>query len=255
MGDAQFTLLDVGQGLASVIQTNKHILIFDTGAKLGSSNDMGESVLVPYLRSIGIKKIDMLVVSHGDNDHIGGAAALQKNFVINEIKTSALDKFKSANLCLQGQKWIWDEVNFEILYPTRELLGEGNDSSCVLRVSTKQHSILLTGDIEKKSEKYLLTNNILLKSDVIVVPHHGSKTSGLPDFIQAVNPTIALFPVGYRNRYHFPNPTVLNTYQNNNSQLFTSVTSGAIFITLNNKSILQPIEYRTTHAKFWNHKI
>jgi competence protein ComEC len=252
-GEVQFTLLDVGQGLASVVETQHHILVFDTGPKLGSF-DMGESVVVPFLRTRAVKHIDMLVVSHGDNDHIGGSSAILKRFQVVNIKTSVPDDFpqQHANLCLRGDTWDWDGVNFKFIYPPSENLNLGNNSSCVLRISNGSKSILLTGDIEKLAEKYLVkTERQNLIADIIVAPHHGSKTSANREFLQAVNPHYVLFPIGYRNRYHFPHASVMQAYEELGTKKIDTVYAGAIQFLLKN-DVSRPVLYRTAHHRYWN---
>lgn len=219
VGEVWFSLLDVGQGLSAVIQTKHHVLVFDAGPKFTPNYDMGESVVAPFLRSIGTHKIDMLVISHPDNDHLGGAPSLFHYFKIKNTKTSAPDRLLPfpSEYCLRGQSWEWDKVNFTFLYPTLDNLNLDNDSSCVLLVTNKANkSILLTGDIEKFAEKYLIQNDIKkLSADILIAPHHGSKTSVVDEFIEWVNPHYVLFPVGYRNRYHFPHQNVVEKYQKN----------------------------------------
>lgn len=249
-GEIFFTLLDVGQGLSSVVQTQHHLLVFDTGAKLSDEYDMGDSVVVPFLHALHADKIDMMIISHGDNDHIGGAPTVLKNFPVTEIKTSVPEKMTpfAATHCLQGQSWDWDGVHFEFLYPTLTTLDLDNDSSCVLKVTNAFHqSILLTGDIEKFAEKLLLqTEKNNLSATILVAPHHGSKTSALNDFIDNVHPKIVLFPVGYRNRFHFPHEEVIDKYQQRGVQMYASDKSGALEFDLNHRGIsLQP--YRIAH--------
>ncbi len=254
-GEAWFTLLDVGQGLSAVVQTQKHLLIFDTGARLSDSFDMGNNVVTPFLRTLAIKDIDMLVISHGDNDHIGGAKAILNSFNVKSIKTSVPDKFPvgRAEFCLKNQNWIWDGVSFQFLYPAPESLELNNDSSCVLKVSAGKNQILLTGDIEKSAEKYLVSYAAeQLKSTVLVAPHHGSKTSAEDSFIEAVNPAYVLFPVGYRNRYHFPNKTVVEKYQHRNTTQYDTVEDGAIqFVIGADQSISALSLYRLMHKKYY----
>jgi competence protein ComEC len=248
-GDAWLSVLDVGQGLASVVQTKNHILVFDAGPKFGVNFDMGDSVVSPFLHTIGTKKIDMLVVSHGDNDHIGGANAVLNQFSISKIKTSVPEKFPQKNVeyCFRGQQWTWDGVQFEFLYPTSEYLNLNNDSSCVLKINTQSKTILLTGDIQKVAEKYLIQTSTELKSDIVVAPHHGSKTSAQDDFLQAVNPSIVIFSTGYRNRYHFPNKDVVAKYQLLNSSQFITAKSGAI------EFKPDTFLYRNKISKYWNY--
>lgn len=255
-GDAWITLLDVGQGLASVVQTQHHTLVYDTGAKLSPNYDMGESVVIPFLRSVGSKKVDMLVVSHGDNDHIGGAHAIINRMPVLTIKSSDLSKLPSiANHCLRGESWIWDNVTFQFLYPSADHLGLNNDSSCVLRITVGDKHILFTGDIEKFAEKYLIEfEKKNLKANIIVVPHHGSKTSGLHNFLEEINPTYALFPLGYRNRYHFPHKSIVEKYELlGATQLYTARTGAITFKVSAQNPLESPSLYRNDHQHYWNH--
>ncbi len=254
-GEVWFSLLDVGQGLSAIIQTRNHVLVFDTGPKLGSNYDMGESVVAPFLRSIGIKKIDMLIISHPDNDHIGGAKSLFHYFTILKTKTSTPDRLLPypSTYCLGGESFQWDEVNFTFLYPTPDNLNSDNDSSCVLLITNKmQKSILLTGDIEKIAEKYLIEKNAKnLSADILVAPHHGSKTSAVSEFVLDVHPRYVLFPVGYRNRYHFPHKSVIEKYQQIHASLFSTDTSGTIQFDLA-ENISAPTQYRLEKQRYWN---
>jgi competence protein ComEC len=236
------------------VQTQNHTLVFDAGPRLSASFDMGDSVVVPFLHAINTKKVDMLVVSHGDNDHIGGANAILSQLSVLSIKTSVPKLLPHADLCLQGEAWNWDGVKFQFLYPGRDDLDLDNDSSCVLRVSTGSHHILLTGDIEKYAEKELLAhskNNLV--ADIIIAPHHGSKTSALKTFVSAVNPQYVLFSTGFRNRYHFPHPSVLREYQKIGATTFNTPNTGAIQFSMNEKGISPvPDLYRKKHKYYWN---
>lgn len=255
LGEAWVTLLDVGQGLASVVQTKNHILVFDTGAKLSDSFDMGESVVAPYLRTLHVPTVDMLVVSHGDNDHIGGAEAILKRFSVKSIKTSVPEKLPTVNTsyCARGETWEWDGVHFNFLYPSPDNLGRNNDSSCVLRISVGNHHVLFTGDIEKYSERYLVENEKeTLPADILVAPHHGSKTSGEKSFIANVHPHYILFPIGYRNRYRFPHVSVIRQYEAIDSTQLDSVHSGAIVFHVTPNEISKPFLYRVMHHRYWN---
>jgi competence protein ComEC len=249
-GEVWFTLLDVGQGLSAVLQTKNHVVVFDAGPKLSEDYDMGESVVTPFLRSLGVKKIDLLIISHGDNDHVGGAGALFKHFKVLATQTSDPSKLLpiTSQFCLQGQTWEWDKVNFSFLYPSADTLNLNNDSSCVLRVTDeKQKHFLLTGDIEKFAENYLLQTEFdNLTADVLVAPHHGSKTSAVNAFVDKVNPHYVFFPVGYRNRYHFPSTNVLEKYAKLNTQSFSTVEGGAIQV------VKTPVLYRLTQGHYWN---
>ncbi len=251
-----FTLLDVGQGLSAVVQTQHHVLVFDTGAKFSQDYDMGSAVVVPFLRYENIKKIDALVISHGDNDHIGGSGSVLQAFPVKYLETSVPNRFTQTNVstCLRGESWQWDEVNFAYLYPSAANLGLDNDSSCVLKISVGQQQILLTGDIEKAAEHILLQHADELKSTIIVAPHHGSDTSSTPDFVQAVNPLIVLFPVGYLNRFGFPKPIVSLRYQTLGAKTYDTAENGAIMLQLTADSS-QPVIHLWRQQKMlhvWN---
>ncbi|HSW69272.1 MAG TPA: DNA internalization-related competence protein ComEC/Rec2 [Gammaproteobacteria bacterium] len=254
-GNVWFTLLDVGQGLSAVLQTKNHILVFDAGGKFGANYDMGESVVSPFLRSIGAKKIDMLVVSHPDNDHLGGAKTLFHYFPILNARSSTPDRLLpfSSQYCLRGESWQWDNVNFKFLYPPPENLNLDNNSSCVLLITDQaHHHILLTGDIEKFAEKYLTEHDGKnLSADIIVAPHHGSKTSAMSEFVDDINPRYVLFPVGYLNRYHFPHASVVKKYQQINANLLETDKSGAVQIKFSKDTLLLS-EYRRDHYRYWN---
>ena len=269
-GEAHFALLDVGQGLAAVIQTSNHVLVFDTGPRYSSGFNTGGAVIAPYLRAKGLGRIDTLVISHGDNDHIGGAADLAAQIPVGQLISSVpekLDSLKPASLevtnCLTGDQWQWDGVQFEVLNPSLNMTKslkkgrKGNNHSCVLRVQAGNDSVLLTGDIERRAERDLL-NRVAekLASNILVVPHHGSKTSSTAAFIDTVSPQIALFPVGYRNRYGFPKAPVVRRYEAKNTQLFDSASNGAIEMNLGGAidagSTIQT--WRQKSARYWHYQ-
>jgi competence protein ComEC len=252
----EITLLDVGQGLAAVVQSEKHTLVFDTGPKFSSSFDTGDAVVVPFLRQKNIKKLDMLILSHKDNDHRGGFESIKNNIAITKVLSSYDEKGSEA--CLSGQHWLWDGILFEILNPEPEQNDKTrNNASCVLRVSVGQESILLSADIEKLTEDRLVqrhrSNLSNLKSTFLVVPHHGSKTSSSQSFIDVVSPEVALVPVGYKNRYRMPHSSVLQRYKDSSIKLKQTFSTGAISIKLGQiNSTSRLTEYRTKSQKYWN---
>jgi competence protein ComEC len=234
IGEYWVTLLDVGQGLSVVVQTQSHLLLYDTGPKFRDF-DLGKNVVLPYFYNKNIKKIDMLVISHGDNDHIGGADSIQLALPVYTIKTSVPEKFKTqASYCLTGEKWEWDGVNFSFLYPSKEDidLNFNNDNSCVLMIDNGAKRTLLTGDIEKYAEEKLLINQSNLSSQLsaflLIAPHHGSKTSGLKKFIKSISPNYVLYATGYRNRYHFPHASVIDTYNELGIKQFNTADTGML---------------------------
>lgn len=233
-GDAWFTLLDVGQGLAAVVETRSRVLVYDSGPAYRSGFNTGDAVLVPYLVSRGYRHIDRLVISHADIDHIGGAPALFERLDVFSIHSGEPDEISWARSkqCMAGRRWIWDRVQFEYLAPLTA--GEGNNSSCVLRIETAAGRVLLlTGDIERSVEQQLVEQRSRkLAADILVAPHHGSRTSSTHRFVNAVHPEYVLFPVGYRNRFGFPKPDVVQRYRETGARILDTATSGAVRIRL-----------------------
>jgi competence protein ComEC len=247
-----FTLLDVGQGLSTVIQTQNHTLVFDTGPRFSDSFDTGAAVVSPFLQQQGINHIDTLIISHGDNDHIGGAVSLINEVEINSILSSVPELLSTAEHCVAGQSWQWDGVMFSFLHPRPDDHGSENNLSCVLKISTGNNSVLLTGDIESKAEKLLVQRyHSQLASTLLVAPHHGSKTSSTAAFIDAVNPEIVLFPVGYRNRYGFPKDEVVARYNDQNRTLLNSAQNGAILFKFKPQTLSEPILWRHHAKRIW----
>jgi competence protein ComEC len=253
-GDVTLTLLDVGQGLATVVETANHVLVFDTGAKYSRQSDMGNMVVVPFLNNKGIKRVDTLIISHGDNDHIGGAESVIAAQQVDKILTSAPKMLAEYNpvQCQVGQSWVWDEVEFDILSPQQNLYVSENNNSCVLKVSTKQGSILLTGDIEQIAEHGLIKNYPQqINSDVLVAPHHGSKTSSTLNFLKHVKPRYVLIPSGFRNRFSFPHKEVLKRYQQINAKVFNVAEEGALIVKVENNTYTLH-STRKDQGKYWN---
>jgi len=254
-GDIKMTLLDVGQGLSAVMQTSHHLLVYDTGAKFSEQSDMGQSVLLPFLRSQGVAKIDSLIISHGDNDHIGGAVSLMRGIDTKQVLTSVPQQLSeyAPITCKAGQSWLWDEVKFTMLAPKQSFMLE-NDNSCVLKIQSKHGTVLLTGDIEALAESWLVnTYGDELKSDILVAPHHGSKTSSTTGFLRAIQPDYVLIPAGYRNQFGHPHKDVLARYRQVNAKWLNNADSGAIVVNVeNNAFVVQGT--RETESKYWNAK-
>ena len=240
----QFELLaaDVGQGNAVLVRTATHTLLYDTGPRYSNDSDAGQRVLVPLLRALG-ERVDVLMLSHRDADHIGGAPAVLAMQPAAQLLSSiednhALQLQRRATRCVAGQRWVWDGVTFEVLHPSASDYGEdgqapkSNAMRCVLRISTDAQSALLVGDIEAPQEARLVAQlggpgGNLLKADVLLVPHHGSKTSSSAVFLDAVQPRIALAQTGYRNRFNHPVPVVVARYKERHIQLVDSPACGA----------------------------
>jgi len=254
-GSINMTLLDVGQGLSAVVQTANHWLVYDTGAKFSAESDMGQSALLPFLRLQGAGKIDKLIISHGDNDHIGGAVSLIRGIPTVQVLTSVPQQLSNYSpvMCAAGQSWTWDKVRFTLLSPQQAFVSE-NDNSCVLKIQSEQGAVLLTGDIEALAESWLVeTYGNSLKANVLIAPHHGSKTSSSPKLLQAIQPEYVLIPAGYHNQFGHPHLDVLQRYQQIKAKWLTSADSGAITISVKNGSWLVQ-SMRDTESKYWNVK-
>ena len=228
-GQARVTLFDVGQGLSLFIQTKHHTLLYDTGPQFYNGRMAFSGAPMHWLRASGIQQLDTLVISHGDNDHIGGYTAIMHAYPPKMIYTSALNRLPRALPCLAGRYWRWDGVTFTFLYPDRDFLGLRNNSSCVLKVTTAHDSLLLTGDIEALAEQILTRFHYGdLPSTLLQVPHHGSDSSSTPDFINAVHPTVAWIGVGRHNRFGLPKRKVIQRYRQLHSVLADTAMTGQI---------------------------
>jgi len=253
-GQFRLTLLDVGQGLAAVVHTRNHTLLYDTGPSFSDRFDAGGAVVLPYLRYSGIKQVDKLIASHGDSDHIGGLPQVLAGVSVAEISSSVPEKIPQTNAteCKAGDTWDWDGVHFSMLYPDGGENLSGNNRSCVLRVSSGGHSLLLTGDIQEPAEKKLIARyGMELRTEVLVAPHHGSNTSSSAGFISAVAPSYVLFPVGYRNRYGFPKQDIINSYRNSGASTVNTAAAGAIEVRFTEAG-LQIARYRQRQRRFWH---
>ena len=254
-GEFKFSLLDVGQGLAAIIQTRQNTLIYDAGARFSERFNIGDAVIKPYLRYMGITQLSMLMISHGDNDHIGGANTLIEQFNIDRVLTSVPEKIpiNSAELCHAGQQWTWDGVKFEVLHPSIESDFTGNNASCVLKVSSQQGSVLLTGDIEQPAEKSLINNMPeQIKVDILLAPHHGSKTSSSNEFIAAVAPKYSVISSGYRNRFGFPKQDIMSRYEAHGVETLVTYMSGEISMKFSAAGLIIE-QFRSNNRRFWHH--
>ncbi|MGE5450833.1 MAG: DNA internalization-related competence protein ComEC/Rec2 [Acidobacteriota bacterium] len=278
----QFSVLaaDVGQGSALVVRTATHVLLFDTGPKTGVSNDAGAKVVVPLLRALGLSRLDAVMVSHADTDHIGGAESVYQSIAVNRLWSplpadhplrhtpSANGHIPEHHDCVAGQSWVWDGVLFKLLRPSaadlaqRERLAD-NALSCVLQVQAQGgvsskaaparpgRVALLTGDIEAEQEALLVADyGEALRADLLVVPHHGSKTSSTEAFLETVRPQQAIIQVGRRNRYGHPAPPVLARYRSMDLPFVTTPDCGA-FSWRSDASQSAGQCWRRMHAHYW----
>lgn len=236
-GEAIIDVLDVGQGLSVLIQTTSHQLLYDTGVQFYKGSDMGKLVILPFLQNQGLHHLDKVVISHPDLDHRGGLRSLNQKIkfdvlLVNDLKFYANDFAGRGHNCHDYPDWEWDGVKFHFL-PIKAHFDKVNNTCCVLKVTTRASSVLLVGDIEKLAEAYLIQNDQqALASDVLIVPHHGSKTSSSLAFIHAVAPEYALISAGFDNRYHFPHQATLTTLANAGIQTMSTMTCGMVSVKL-----------------------
>ena len=237
-GQFEIVVADIGQGTAVLVRTRGHLLVYDTGPQYSRESDAGQRVLLPLLRSRGEPRVDLLVLSHRDIDHVGGAASLLAGHPVTALTSSLepghplLASAMPHTPCRAGQGWSWDGVQFDLLHPTPEDVAAArkpNAVSCVLRVmDASGRSLLLTGDIELAQEAALLQRSGgALASTLMLVPHHGSRTSSGAAFLDAVRPRTALVQAGYRSRYGHPAPDVLARYAERGIEVVRSDQCGA----------------------------
>jgi competence protein ComEC len=253
-------VIDVGQGTAILIRTANHALLYDTGPAFADS-DAGERIIVPYLRSIGVGALSGMIVSHDDNDHTGGLQSVLRDVPTGwllhglPVTSSLLKTAPLPRHCQRGQSWQWDGVRFEILNPQAKAYADGkrrdNDFSCALKVSLGKHSLLITGDAERRGELELLESGADLSATVLMVGHHGSRTSSLAEFVEQVNPRVGVFTVGYRNRFNHPHPQVLSRYRKLGALILRSDRDGLIRLSFGKAGVVAS-EYRSSHSRYWH---
>lgn len=265
VGEFRVTMLDVGQGNAVLVETATRTLLFDSGPPLGRRSDAGRRVIVPYLRSMGITRLDRLVVSHAHDDHFGGALSVLRAFPGAQVLSSLPDGHRvrrastTHRTCLAGQQWQWEGITFRFLHPDKAALRNGwggrsgpNSVSCVLRIENGRHSALLAADAESAQERTMVARyGRALRSDVLLAPHHGSSTSSTSAFVSAVSPTHVVFQTGYRNRFGHPKPAVVARYRAAGATLWQSVTHGGIrFSSAPDGMTAQA--YRASYRRYWH---
>lgn len=260
-GTLRLIIFDVGQGLSVAAQTRRHTLLYDAGPDFSDGADSGNRILIPSMRAMGINNLDGLILTHDDTDHTGGAASVMQAMPPGWLASSLPEGHPLLNLatdkrrCTAGQSWQWDGVSFEMLHPDAASYAipeiRDNNRGCVLRISAGKQHILLAADIEKDSEQQLLKEHAAsLPADLLVVPHHGSKTSSTEQFVAAVHPRYAVFTVGYRNRFGHPKQEITERYARSGTALLRSDEDGAILLEMNAWE-LKVESYRQTHQRYW----
>ena len=255
-GDYWLTLLDVGQGLAVVVRTRRHTLLYDAGPRYRGGFDTGNAVVVPYLRHVGVRHVDRLILSHGHRDHDGGAGAVIRELGVDRLLTNVTYWRDRAMPCRAGIQWSWDAVEFLILHPENPRASAGNDASCVLKVVGTGGSTLLSGDIERSAETHLVHRlGTGLRADVLVVPHHGARTSSSPEFLDAVVPEFALISTGYRNRYGFPHDEVTRRLSVRSVSIYDTAYQGAITLSIGARGGIEVMRLeREAERRIWRAK-
>jgi len=260
-GTFDLLALDVGQGNAVLIRTASHSLLYDTGPRYSLESDAGHRVLVPLLRALD-ERLDTVVLSHRDLDHVGGAPAVlamqpQASLLSSIEATHPLQALRPVQRCEAGQRWEWDGVTFEVLHPLAADYERGlksNALSCVLRIGNGRQTALLVGDIEREDEAALVARAVTqssLRADVLLVPHHGSKTSSTAVLLDAVRPGVAIVQAGYRNRYGHPAHSVLERYAEHDIAVVDSVHCGALRW---HGPVADAMHCeRDAHRRYWHH--
>jgi competence protein ComEC len=250
-GWAQVWQLDVGQGLAVLVRTREHALLYDAGSRFGDF-DLGERVVLPSLRQLGVSRLDLLLLSHADSDHAGGAQAVARGLAVGRVLSGEADELPAdlqAQPCVDGAEWVWDGVRFT----TWRWGGAqaGNPSSCLLKVAAAGEALLLTGDIDEAVERALLAVGRDLRADWLQVPHHGSRSSSSAAFLDAVAPSGALLSRGWHNPFGHPHPAVVARYGARGIALHDSAERGALRLLL---GAGEGISAWRERPRFWREK-
>ena len=231
-GVADIWQLDVGQGLAILVRTRHHTLLYDTGPRFGD-NDLGERVVLPTLRKLGVDGIDLMLISHAHADHAGGARAVAQGLPVKHVlggEPAELPNEWQAAGCESGRRWTWDGVNFELWQWAHG--RESNPKSCVLQIEASGERMLLTGDIDMAAERALLESPLAIPTDWLQSPHHGSRSSSSMALLDRLRPKAVLISRGQGNSFGHPHPTVLARYQKYGMAIYDSADQGAIHLQL-----------------------
>jgi competence protein ComEC len=252
-GCADIDVLDVGQGLSIVVTSHSEVVVFDTGPAYRGGGDAAESVLVPFLRRQGIRYVDRLIVSHSDIDHAGGVETLLAGVAVGSVLGGELLNVPGAGLCAAGEGWKDDAIRYSIIHPPQHADYAGNDASCVLLIEIGEQRVLFTGDIEKAAESDLVRAGSLSAVDIVVVPHHGSRTSSSAAFVAALRPSVAIVSAGFGNRWGFPKDDVVSRWRAVGADVLTTAESGAISMRLCRQGGLVSLtRQRISQRRIWH---
>jgi len=228
------------------------VLVYDTGPRHGSF-DAGRSVVARYLLASGYRDIDTVVVSHGDADHAGGLPGLLAEIPAARVIAGGEAPAPGQEPCFAGKGWEWDGVSFAFVHPPPGRAASGNAGSCVLRVSAPGGSVLLPGDVGVAVEAALLRRDgAALQADLVVAPHHGSRTSSSPGFVAAVGARYVVYSTGHRNRFGFPHPDVAGRYRVAGARAFDTGREGAVVVRVEpGTGMSEPMGWRRRSAALW----
>ncbi len=246
--------LDVGQGLAVVLQTRSKTMLFDTGPSFVNGGNTVESVVLPFLTARGITRLDRVVISHADLDHAGGISSVIADIEVGRVMVGEPIEslWLAQKRCARGDAWHWDGVDFEVVHPRKDPRWTGNNSSCVVMVAAGENRVLLTGDIESPVEKLLEYRSALSKSHAVLVPHHGSRTSSSSALVNATRPGLAVVSAAHRNRWGFPKADVVARWQQAGARVVNTATSGAISQRICRNGSGPVLENRAEAREYWH---
>ena len=254
VGNFELTMLDVGQGLAVVVRTQAHVLVYDAGPAFPSGRDAGELAVLPYLRHRGVRQLDALVISHGDLDHRGGANSVLAGLPVARVLAGpSVGRLSRPHApCRRGQRWTWDGVEFEVLHPAHS--ARAQRQRFVLRPARAQRRRQRAARRGRGSAVPSRKSSTadLSPATVVVVPHHGSRTSSSAPFVAAARPALALVSAGYRNRWGLPRREVVERWRAAGARVLTTADSGAIEITFAAGRPPVAREYRQTRRRYWH---
>ncbi|UVE47370.1 DNA internalization-related competence protein ComEC/Rec2 [Pseudomonas chlororaphis] len=247
-GEAEVWQLDVGQGLAVLVRTREHAMLYDAGPRLGDS-DLGARVVLPSLRKLGVERLDLMLLSHADADHAGGADAVQRGLPVARLVSGdpeGLPAYLPAEPCVSGEQWQWDGVRFSLWQWTDA--QNGNQKSCVMQVEAKGERLLLTGDIDALAERALLDTPLAVETHWLQAPHHGSRSSSSPALLKALAPSAVLISRGHGNGFGHPHPQVVERYRQQGTAIYDSAEQGALRLMLG--TYTEPTSLRA-QRRFW----
>jgi competence protein ComEC len=249
-GEASAVVLDVGHGLAVLVQTANHSVLYDAGPRYRSGFDSGAEVVVPAIRALNAPPPDTVIISHDHNDHTGGVAAVLEAFPDARVIRGPDVEQPAGDICFTGMTWHVDDVEFLILHPSENFFWRGNESSCLLKVTASGVSLLITGDMEGHAERAVIDDPRLV-SDVVVVGHHGSRTSSSPAFVTGTSPRYALISVDYYSRWGFPSPEVRQRWTEAGARVLVTGESGALHVTMNAGGV-EVHPQRLHRTRYWH---